>query len=62
MKIYWVAAIYTPKEKELEPSILLQPTPVLAADDDGARLLAARMLPESHANKLKQVQVIVRPL
>lgn len=65
MKIFEYAAILHPTRKgkeEGEPStIIVQPTVCLAADLNGATVLASRALPDSVLDKLDRVEVAVRP-
>lgn len=69
MKLYEFAVIYQPKPAATgsagppteAPSILVPPICVLARDEKHAAMLAARAVPESHADKLDEVDVAVRP-
>jgi hypothetical protein len=66
MKIYQYAVFYNPKaykdEKQTDKAlVLVEPKSVLAENDQAALLIAARSIPESHIDKLSEVEVVVRP-
>lgn len=46
-----------------EASIVVEPTTVLARDDDQAQMLAARAIPDEYVSngKLDRLMVVVRP-
>jgi hypothetical protein len=60
-KLFWVAAVRYPTTKAEEEGevgkIVLEPTCVLAVDEDEARLLAAKELPDD----ISRVEVFCRP-
>lgn len=69
MKLYEYAIIYTPHPTkanldaaEKPKAVLLSDvTRVLAASDREAQMIAARAIPESHIDRLDQIEVAVRP-
>lgn len=69
MKLYEFAVVHIPKTTTRtqegvylpEPSIIVQPTCVLAKDEKHASMIATRAIPQSHADKLDEVDVAVRP-
>lgn len=48
-------------ETPVKTSILQQITLVLAESQDQVSILASRSIPESHIEKLSEVEIIVRP-
>lgn len=69
MKLFEFAVIHVPKRRaegsagppDQAPSILVPPRCVLARDEKQAYMLATRAIPESHADRLDEVDVAVRP-
>lgn len=69
MKLFEFAVIYTPNNTKEQidagitapPELIVPITSVLAKDEDQAKMLAARKIPESHMDKLDRVQIAVRP-
>ena len=68
--LFTYAVLYHPKvikdaagnEIQESSTILVQPTSIIAQDDGGARIIAARAIPAEFTDKLEQVEIIVRPL
>jgi hypothetical protein len=68
-KLYEYAVLFHPKvvrdangnETQGPDVILTAPTFVLAKDDKEVAMRAARAVPESHIDKLDQVEIVVRP-
>ena len=66
VKLYEYAVILDEKrnkddEVTDDSRIVVEPTTVLAKNDEQAQLLAARSIPEEHLAKLDRLQVVVRP-
>lgn len=66
MKLYQYAVLYHPTEKQkkdegLSSKVLVALTTILAQDDKGAAIQAARAIPEQYVDKLDQVEIAVRP-
>lgn len=69
MKLFEYAIIYhhalTKEDRDqgkTARSVLIQPiTPVLARDEKEVMILAARSIPETHTDKLDQVEIAIRP-
>lgn len=64
MKLYEFCVIYRPaKEKDVEqkPVLLVDVTRVLAGSEKEAGMMAARAIPESHADKLDRLEIALRP-
>lgn len=51
------------KDGELvdEAELVVEPTPVLARDEEQAQLLAARAIPDAVIDQLDRLTVVVRP-
>ena len=68
--LFTYAVLYHPKvikdaagnEIQESTTILVPPTPIIAQNDSGARILAARSIPADFADKLEQVEILIRPL
>ncbi len=66
MKPFFVCVVLNPTKKQVEeieavPQIVVQPTAVLAKDVTSAKMRAARMVPEEHAEKEDRLDVYVLP-
>lgn len=65
MRLFEIAVIYNPKKdtdiEDKVSSIVVPITSVLAKDLTMAQMLAARLIPDAYANKLDQIEVVVRP-
>lgn len=65
MKIFQYAVILNPTEKEAEEGIqaklIVEVKTVLAADQNGAVVLAGRDIPAEYLDKLNRLEVAVRP-
>ena len=66
VKLYEYAVILDEKRNKDDEitddsRIVVEPTTVLAKNDEQAQLLAARSIPEEHLPKLDRLQVVVRP-
>lgn len=66
LKLYEYAVILQPKKskngKDLRGGkIVVEPTVVLAEDDEKAQLLAGRAIPEEHMDDLDRLTLVVRP-
>lgn len=44
-----------------EPKILVDPTTIVALDEDEAKIIAHRAIPEAEMEELANVRVVVRP-
>lgn len=68
-RLFEYAVLHHPKvvkdaqgnETQGADAILTPPTFVLAKDDKEVAMRAARAIPESHLDKLDQVEIVVRP-
>lgn len=68
-KLFEFVVVYRPKAlrdaagNDITPpdELLVDVTRVLARDDKTAGMMAVRKIPDSHADKLDQLEVIVRP-
>ena len=65
MALYQFAAVLHPTDKEAEAGkkskLIVDVQTVVANDEKGAILMAAKSIPDSYAEKLDQVEVVVRP-
>lgn len=62
MNIYWIAAIYKPGPNDKGfPVLALAPESVLAKTEKAALAMATRKLPDVYADRLDDVEIIVRP-
>jgi hypothetical protein len=66
MKPFLVTVVLNPTKDESDrgnaPMIAVPATTVLAKDESGARLKAARLVPAEHAEKDDRLEVFVLPL
>lgn len=68
-KLFEYAVLYHPRPTKKQKDdgdgassvIVIAPKTILAKDDKVAILSAARLIPEKYADKLDQVEIIVRP-
>jgi len=65
VKLFQYAAIFHPSENEMEDGekakVIIEPSTVLAKDEQVAVLLIARQLPEAYVEKLDQIEIAIRP-
>ncbi len=65
MKLWEYAVILLPRQRNgrtvEEGEIVVQPTTILAKDEDEARLIAGRSIPESFIAKLERLEICLRP-
>lgn len=66
MKLFWIAAFYTPKkndkkDEQAEAKIIVQPEVILADSEAIANMKATRKIPKEYENFLEQVTVAVSP-
>lgn len=65
MKLFQVAMILTPTEKEAETGqsvqLIMEPTWKMAPNDQAAAMIAGRDLDAKYLDKLDRIQVLVRP-
>lgn len=65
LQLFEVAVLLHPTSKKAEDGdstiIVVQPTSVLAKDEDGAKFKAARLIPEEYSDKADRLEVAVRP-
>lgn len=59
MKLYEVAVVMTDQTGKVE--IIVPPTPLMAANEDAAKLQAGRKIPRAFDEVLGDMQVLVRP-
>ncbi len=64
-RIFQYAILLHPTEAELDAGkstlLLVNPTYLLANDQNSATILAARKIPEEHLDKLDRIEVAVKP-
>lgn len=66
LKLYEFAVLLQPKKNRdgkttSQGKIVVNPTVVLAEDDEKAQLLAGRAIPEEHMDELDRLTLVVRP-
>lgn len=66
MKPFYIVVVLEPtkkqkEEEELTPSIIVQPTVVLAKDVESAKMKVVRLIPEEHVEKTERWRVYVCP-
>ncbi|RYC70688.1 hypothetical protein [Spirosoma sordidisoli] len=64
-RLFQIAILFHPSAKDVEAGkqteIILDPKNVLATNEDHAKTLASREIPEKYLDKLEQVEVVIRP-
>lgn len=64
-KLFQYAAFWQPTEQQVKEGqkakIVIEPKTILASDEKGAMIIAARDIPEEYLDKLDQVQIALRP-
>lgn len=66
MKVYEYVLVYRPKEGTVKVDgtnkpVILDSDRILAKDEKHAAMLAARSIPDDHADHLDEVDVLIRP-
>ena len=69
-KLYTYAVLHHPKivkdaagnEIQEKSTILVSPTSTIASTDAEIQIIAAQSIPKEYADKLEQVEIVVRPL
>lgn len=66
MDLYLVAVILNPTKKQRDdegavPTVIVQPTAVMAKDETQAAMKAHRLIPEEHSGKDDRLEVRVLP-
>lgn len=66
MDLYMVAVILVPTKKQRDddgavPTVIVQPTAVMAKDETQAAMKAHRLIPEEHSGKDDRLEVRVLP-
>lgn len=66
MKLYEYAVVLHPKKKKesdplLASRLILSPQSVMAESIDHARMYAARDIPTEYAERLDEVEILIRP-
>lgn len=66
MELYLVAIIMKPTRKQVDedgavPTVIVQPTAVMAANEQQAAMKAYRLVPEEHAGKEDRLEVRTLP-
>jgi hypothetical protein len=59
-KLFEYAILWHPKDGGAS-QIVKQPTTIIAPGDRTAALMAARAIPETHLDKIDEIEVLVRP-
>lgn len=68
-KLFEYAVLYHPKPTKEQndrgetpkSEVLIQPTSALAISPEQVSVLASRAIPETHVDKLEDVEIVVRP-
>lgn len=60
MKVFQYVIFYDPKEADKKPSIVKDVTTILAKDIKTANILIARQIPEEYADKLEDLNIVIR--
>jgi hypothetical protein len=68
-KLFEYAVLYHPKPTKEQndrgetpkSEVLIEPKSVLAASPEQVSVLASRAIPETHVDKLEDVEIVVRP-
>jgi hypothetical protein len=65
MKLFQYAIIWLPNEQQKKDGqkerLIKDITSILAVDDQTARILVAKQIPDEYDNQLDQVQIALRP-
>lgn len=65
VKLYQYAAIYHPTKAEAEdgekPKVIVEPTTLLAKNEQVASMMVVREIPEEYADRLENVDIAIRP-
>ena len=68
-KLYEYAVLYHPRPtkeqrdagEEVNSTVIVAPTTVLAKDEKLAAMVVARAIPQDYVDKLAQVEIVIRP-
>ena len=64
-KLFQYAIIWNPTEKQAKEGakskLVVEPSTLLAQDQEKANIMIARLIPEAHLEELDQIQIAVRP-
>lgn len=68
-KLFEYAVLYHPKPSKEEADrgetpkseVLIPPKSILASSDQQVGMLAARAIPDTHVDKLDEIEIVVRP-
>lgn len=61
LKVFEYVAFYDPEDDEKKPSIIVNPTVILAKDEKEVLIKAARSIPEEYIECITEIQIVVRP-
>ena len=65
VKLYQYAAICHPTKEEEKKGekakVIVEPTTVLAKNEQVAGMMIVRQIPEEFADKLEQIDIVIRP-
>lgn len=63
LKLYQYAILLHPTkdDKKGKSKLIVEPTTVLAANDDVAQMMAVKSIPEDYADQLEQIDIAIRP-
>lgn len=60
-KLFQYCVVWHPIKEEEKSKIIIQPTIILAGDQQAASLAAAMAIPPEYRDDLDQIEVVVRP-
>jgi len=68
LKLYQYAILWHPKKnekgedkKEEKTKLLIEPTTVLATNDQVAQMIAVKVIPDEYSDQLDQIDIAIRP-
>jgi hypothetical protein len=65
LKLYQFAILWHPnkeqKEKEVKTKLVVEPTTILASNDQVAQMMAVKAIPEEYTEQLDQIDIAIRP-
>jgi hypothetical protein len=65
LKLYQFAILWHPnkeqKEKEAKTKLVVEPTTILASNDQVAQMMAVKQIPEEYSDQLDQIDIAIRP-
>lgn len=61
MNLFEYVIVYMPKAEGLDPKILVKPTTILSESEQVVRMEAVFQIPEEYKDKLKDINIYIRP-